>query len=146
MEAEAFWNWFAGFIDGEGCFYISKSRNYFTPGLIIVLRVDDIGTLQYIQHTLGYGVIRNRKNTNNGLKYASNPQAEFVLSDKKGCQFLATNLSGRLHSKKARDFELWASAVKAMEDVSQQNRMSDIIFEYMLDRKEELSEIKRFAA
>jgi len=81
IEDTIFGHWFAGFVDGEGCFHIQKETNRqgFRCLFSIGLRKDDGEILHIIQQKLGIGKI-HIKNTAN--------LCEFVVANKKGCEFL----------------------------------------------------------
>lgn len=59
-----FIEWFRGFTDAEGCFFVAKGKgNVFSFRFIIELHLDDLSTLKYICNTLGFGkIIVNSKN------------------------------------------------------------------------------------
>lgn len=60
---DEFIEWFRGFTDGEGSFYISKNKgNIFEFHFEITLHVDDIGVINYIHNTLGIGKVYIKKN------------------------------------------------------------------------------------
>ena len=53
-----FLEWFKGFTDAEGCFYIKHSRaTQFSFSLFIVLHIDDKKVLEYIRDTLNMGTV-----------------------------------------------------------------------------------------
>lgn len=53
--------WFAGFVDAEGCFYVSIVKNYPRPQLIIGVLEKERVLMQHLQHYLQCGNIRVRK-------------------------------------------------------------------------------------
>lgn len=56
--SHSFIEWFRGFTDAEGCFIIAKGKgSVFSFRFVIVLHLDDQGTLEYICNTLGLGKI-----------------------------------------------------------------------------------------
>lgn len=59
-KLEIYLDWLAGFIDGDGCFCISK-KNY--PSLEITVHLKEVQVLYKIQTLLG-GYINHRKNVN----------------------------------------------------------------------------------
>lgn len=61
LLSQEFVEWFRGFTDAEGCFYIAKrngSSTFFEFRFIIELHVDDMKALEFIKSTLGIGVVR----------------------------------------------------------------------------------------
>lgn len=60
---EEFIEWFRGFTDAEGCFYIKLHKGtQYSFRFIIVLHIDDTKALEYIQKTLGIGTVVQNKN------------------------------------------------------------------------------------
>lgn len=57
-----FLQWLVGFVDGEGSFKISISKNYVTYKFQIKLHIDDISILKFIQSQLNAGTIIIEKN------------------------------------------------------------------------------------
>ena len=62
---EEFLNWFAGFTDAEGLFYIKLRKGYHTCSFSfeLHLHVDDVPTLAYIKKRLNIGKVRVVKNS-----------------------------------------------------------------------------------
>ena len=58
-----FIEWFRGFTDAEGCFYFYRIADKFTFsfGFRIVLHIDDLAVLEYIQNCLQIGKVRINK-------------------------------------------------------------------------------------
>ena len=111
-----FANWLAGFVDGEGCFFInmnvrkSNKRIYLACWFIITLRADDSSILRKIQKVLGFGTL-TPKSRPKGSK--DKPTLEFRVTKKEDCSKLVELFSQfPLRAKKSRDFKLWAKAVK----------------------------------
>lgn len=102
---EAFGHWFAGFTDGEGCFYIAPSGCRF----IIGLRGDDDAVVREIQATIGYGRINiARKRTN---ARSPHPQVRYEVARKAHCAQLTTIFDRfPLKTKKANDYAIWREA------------------------------------
>lgn len=103
-----FGHWFAGFVDGEGCFSIKRAR---TGGIQttfrLALRDDDTPILREIQATLGFGnVLFSKTKTTNVATYHT---ASFA-----GCMAIVLLFRKyNLRSKKRPDFEAWARIVDA---------------------------------
>jgi hypothetical protein len=115
--APAFGYWLAGFVDGEGCFFIRrnvvpyKGREYVTYGcsLSIAVRLDDLPVLEMIQRTLGMGKISSR---NQKMSPLQKPAGALSISRKEDVVSLVDLFDAfPLQSKKARDFEVWKRAV-----------------------------------
>ena len=74
--------WFAGFVDGEGCFRIHKCRNgdYYECHFQIKIRKDDRKVLEEIQTTFGFGRIQDNKAEGN-----SKPTSSYLITSRKDC-------------------------------------------------------------
>lgn len=107
---DGFGHWFAGFVDGEGCFTIPehKHNGCLYCRLRIQLRVDDRPLLEYIQEQTGLGVVRTL-----GRRYGTSQlQAYWAVSRKADCLALVDLLDAYpLRSKKRYDYEVWREAV-----------------------------------
>lgn len=109
--------WFSGLADGEGSFGMSLgSRPKFIPAcsFSLSLRDDDIRVLKWVRDQLGFGHLyaRNRRERNS-QGYISHPRADFFIHNKSETALLvALFRKFPLHSKKARDFEIWSQAVE----------------------------------
>src|SRR3989338_2115007 len=98
MEPKFAGDYIAGFVDGEGCFYLTyrSEKKYSRPGqpiyhrwvpyFAIVLREDDREILEKIKHTVGCGTISytqnqvrfNVKNITNNRNYSDKQHQELV--------------------------------------------------------------------
>ena len=52
--SEAFWQWLGGLVDGDGHLYLDKGQR---PAFALVAAEADLGLLEYIQASLGFGSI-----------------------------------------------------------------------------------------
>lgn len=106
---DAFGNWFAGFVDGEGCFLIQRSnKGTYTCKFSITLRDDDSHILEVIRSTLGFGRIYLRPQVYNGTM----PQNQWRCDKKSDCASLVEILNQYpLRAKKRQDFVIWSEAV-----------------------------------
>lgn len=110
-----FGDWFAGFVDGEGCFAINCScskrdgNKEVKTGLQITLRDDDLEVLEYICDTLNIGNIYKRQGYGNGK-----PTAQYYVYRKPDLKHVIIPLFEKhpLMAKKKRDFEIWKRAVE----------------------------------
>jgi LAGLIDADG DNA endonuclease family protein len=111
--SDEFGNWFAGFTDGEGCFYISKFSGYgglIQAGFKISVRKDDEEIVREIHRLLGFGTVgysQTRTTAAVGFRVAASAH----------CMALV-NLFTRypLRAKKRRDFEIWRKLVQICYD------------------------------
>lgn len=108
----AFLHWFAGFVDGEGCFSIHKKpQNTYDCQFSITLRADDRPILERIQRTLGMGTLSS------ATAHRKNQAARWTVSSKAACVRLRDLFRAfPLRAKKAKDFELWSDALNAWVD------------------------------
>lgn len=105
---EGFFQWFVGFVDGEGCFIIRhrKYNNAFHCRLTIRLRDDDLPILLEIQEQLGMGTIY-RVSAHEG----SRPQAMWQVHRIDDVIRLIEIFDRyALRTKKQRDYRVWREA------------------------------------
>jgi len=105
--------WIAGFVDGEGCFYVGINevpkmtlKWQVLPEFRIVQHKRDIAILKKIQQTLGYGDIRR----NHGDRFELRVRKFDEL--KKLVEFFKWNC---LETKKKDDFELFKEIIFLMD-------------------------------
>lgn len=109
-----FVHWFAGFVDGEGCFSVHKKFvngcQTFDCQFSLSLRLDDKPIILDIQKMLGgIGSVAERPAQEN-----AKAQVRYCISSKANCLRLREILSVfPLRAKKARDFEIWSQALDA---------------------------------
>lgn len=110
--------WFAGFVAGEGCFFIGRDRRepygtYFVPALKIALRDDDVAVLYEIQAAFGGRIEEhhiNRAMSQRGFN--AQPQARWTTGGKVVLAGLVAYFDRfPLRAKKGDDFEIWREAV-----------------------------------
>ncbi len=105
---DAFGHWFAGFVDGEGCFSVHIQRNgRFTPCFSIGLRGDDYQILEEVGRRLGIGRVRFARRGRGRI-------ATYDLTCTAECVALC-DLFDRfpLRSKKRFDFAAWSTVVRS---------------------------------
>lgn len=101
--------WFAGFVDGEGCFGIHRGKarygSAFHPELSIALRADDLAILEQIQAAFGGGLSISRPP-------GAAPLAKVCIGSKRDLPRLVEYFDRfPLRAKKAADYVLWRRAV-----------------------------------
>lgn len=117
-----FGNWLAGFIDGEGCFFIAAVRRprkdgtvYYTyrPIFTITIRIDDMPILEEIKEKLnGIGSLHTYQPTSGGKKTGQRV-ARLSIQAHQACKDLINVLDEHpLRAKKADDYEVWKKAVE----------------------------------
>lgn len=108
MIDDGFGNWLAGFIDGEGSFYIKEQRgNHWYCGFGLEVRNDDNDIVKEIYRRTGIGTLSLREPRNgNGAQISWKVQS---VSD---CLTFAGLLDTYpLRAKKARDYLVWREAL-----------------------------------
>lgn len=135
----------AGFIDGEGCFYLTyrselkrkrpgKSRYFrWLPYFAITLREDDVGILQQIKKTLGCGNVYFLKG-----REGQGRQVYFGVQhiDDLHQKILPFFKKYPLRAKKRHDFNLWRGALEILYK-NKKNRIRCSV-----DNNKKLSEIR----
>lgn len=108
LGSDGFGHWLAGFIDGEGHFYITRTGGWIRCGLIVNIRDDDAPVLEEVCGRLGVGRV-----SPTGMNAArGNPQVRWEVSTKGGCLKLVEIFDTYpLRAKKARDYAIWRQAV-----------------------------------
>ena len=93
-------SWFAGFADGEGCFYIGRRRHGHAPAFSVDLRDDDGDVLIRLRNAFGGRLLwRPRICT-------------WAVTDKSGLVRLVKYFDRYpLRAKKGRDYLIWREAV-----------------------------------
>lgn len=100
--------WLAGFADGEGCFTVRKSGKGFICEFIIHLRADDAKILREVHAATEIGDIDGPRARVDG----NAPMVKWIVRRQADCAKLVQIFRAfPLRAKKARDFEVWASAV-----------------------------------
>lgn len=104
-----FAHWFAGFVDGEGCFsFVTDTTGTTAPRFCISLRADDKPTLEFITNSLGFGNIYHKNGWGN-----SKPQVSLHITSSACWRLVELFDQFPLQSKKKRDFAIWRQAVDA---------------------------------
>jgi hypothetical protein len=115
MVDAAFGHWFAGFVDGEGCFEIARNGDKgFRVRFKIGLRDDDAEILRVSQAAVGGHLEVRSHHKRRAEGHQHEDELRLVLSGRKACKPLVELFRAYpLRSKKARDFEIWADAVES---------------------------------
>jgi hypothetical protein len=103
--------WFAGFADGEGCFYLGPSANGgVQPQFKIGLRADDVSILRELQVEFG-GSISFAIQRKNGREHSL---VNWAVAGKVDlARLIAYFDEFPLRAKKARDYAIWREGVRA---------------------------------
>lgn len=108
-EQEAFYNWLAGFIDGEGCFLIIKDPRsiQYVASFALRLRDDDMDIILEIQEKTRIGVVYRSAPVK-----TSRAMAIWYISRKSDAMCLVGILDSHpLRARKLRDYLVWREAV-----------------------------------
>lgn len=113
----AFGHWFAGFIDGEGCFFVRRNVTKYNGdafvcygcSLSVAMRDDDIAVLETVRDTLDMGNITRYHQA----QTAKQKPSACLYIGKKNSVLSLVDFFDRfpLRTKKARDYEVWRRAV-----------------------------------
>lgn len=137
-----FWDWFAGFCDGEASFCLMRgSRNgVINARVSIALRADDVAVLEFIQKETQAGIMGYR--TRQRVPVGANPQIAWEVLALDGCKAIRDGLSGKMRAKKANDFLMWSEAINILD----RNGGGQNSPEYprLLEIKAMLSDVKRY--
>ncbi len=115
-----FGNWLAGFIDGEGCFFVRKSnrsRGYieWQVSFTIRLRRDDEEILIECKERTGLGVIKRYPARVNRQGIRSNPSSVWEIRKFSECVRLGEILTEHpMRAKKARDLWRWSRILQKL--------------------------------
>jgi hypothetical protein len=108
-------DWFAGFIDGEGCFFAQPWHKRRTGtlcvgfGLMVVLRADDQAILRECRDAFGGSLSHSSRG-----KGEQKPKWQWSVHDRFGRLALVDYFDAHpLRTKKARDYEVWRQIVTA---------------------------------
>lgn len=123
-DTRAFYNWFAGFTAGEGCFdiqtWIDKSRHWCACcSLDISIRSDDVKILRIMQSFLGCGIVkRSTPDDHNPRTYYKISNSDILVDT-----VIPIFENFPLRAKKQRDFEVWKKGVKLIFDIKAKPRI-----------------------
>lgn len=111
LDDVPFWNWFAGFFDGEGSVGIYPgTRDAWRCTAKISLRADDGQILQTIRMMSGIGTIYH---DTKGAPSTRNPCLAWAVNRRDEAMRLVEIFERYpLRAKKARDVEIWSEAVR----------------------------------
>lgn len=103
-------SWIAGFVDGEGSFYITKPP-HLVCGLTVQVRADDEEVLHRIQGAVGAGRIKTAWPPAHRSK-GGQPSAFWLVTRKQDALTLVEFFDKfPLQAKKRRDYAIWRKAV-----------------------------------
>jgi hypothetical protein len=145
MVDSHFGHWFAGFVDGEGCFYITshgKSRpGVLRPRFSLTLRADDCDILEEIQRRTRAGSIHKYQPSGPG-----NLVARWMVQSQSDLMALCRIFDCYpLRSKKARDFGPWRRAVEAAAELRKGRGNNEEIYAVISKCDEELRKGRLYA-
>lgn len=136
-------HWLAGFLDGEGCFSIQRpyGGKRFSCRMSVNLRQDDQPLLVEIHALTGLGRLCFKPSSK---FHKGNPQIGWTVSSRADCAHLVEILDiYRLRSKKARDYEIWRTAVRELLSVKD---LETYDWGYLRELHERITEVRKFVA
>lgn len=145
-----FGNWLAGFIDGEGCFFIAAvkrkgagGREYYTyrPIFSLTVRDDDEDVVKLIHQVLGVGSLHYYQPSGTGKRVV-----RLAIQSHDGCATLREVLNNcPLRAKKKRDYEVWCKAVDVALTLKKGSGAScQPAWQELKMLKEELAEVRAY--
>jgi hypothetical protein len=143
-------HWFAGFIDGEGCFYIAdltKARpGVYRPRFALTLRCDDRSTLEAAREVFGnIGTLHEYEPSGAGRRVV-----RWMFQSQSDCEALCAILDQHpLRSKKAKDYALWRKAVNLAAGLRRGSGTTLVvdngaIYTRIKQIKDEISEVREY--
>ena len=151
MIEAAFGHWLAGFIDGEGCFYITSTRpaaaapGALRPKFVLSLRADDRAVIEAARDQLGgLGRIDEYEPSGPGkrtVRWSIQAQGEL--------EALRDVLDAHpLRSKKRRDYAIWCKALSAAADLRRGSAVARAgnaeIYACIKRCKDEIAEVREY--
>jgi hypothetical protein len=137
-----FGNWLAGFIDGEGCFYITRDRKRspYRARFSIALRADDRPILEEVRAVTGIGTIHDYTASSTGSR-----TTRWMVQSYTDCATLKSILDRYpLRAKKRNDFDVWSRALVTQGDIATGRLANnDEVNSRMAALKEELAVVRR---
>jgi hypothetical protein len=137
--------WFAGFVDGEGCFMIQKhikrGRSYWYPEFTIKVRDDDFALLRQCQRAFGGKLYAVDYTERPYARQGDKPQAQWMVRARSDVLRLVDYFQAfPLRSRKVRDYRIWRSAVLYL--VSGEGTTRDA---WLVQIKDQLQENRRYS-
>ena len=132
-----FGHWLAGFIAGEGCFYITRdsSRSVWRARFSMTLRSDDRSILEECQRRTNLGRLHNYFASSSGRQVT-----RWCIQSRDDCEKLVEILRRfPLRAKKASDFDIWRRAVVVQRAVRVGRADNSGVSAVMQELREELS-------
>lgn len=118
----AFGNWLAGFIDGEGCFYLRfdpRRPSSFGAGLKVGLTEADAAILYEVAARTGLGRVRH-DDWHHRQRPTNRPTVVWEVCAKAECAGLVEVLDRfPLRARKAGEYAVWRQAVLAWQDAGE---------------------------
>jgi hypothetical protein len=139
MVDKEFGNWLAGFIDGEGSFYIARhgSRSVYRPRFSLSVRSDDRPVIDEIHQRTQLGTVHEYKASTGSMI------TRWDVQSRESCAALVVLLTKYpLRAKKKRDFEVWRRAVAIQDTIRSGRADNSSVSASMLALKEELAHVR----
>lgn len=140
MIDKSFGYYLAGFVDGEGCFFMVpvKRPGGYRPGFSLSLRADDDEIVHLIHQTLGVGSVHYYKAS------SGNRVVRFMVQAQKDCEFLVELFTEfPLRAKKRRDFEVWSRAVETAAHLRSGRANNESTYEQLGRLRDELKSVRK---
>ena len=89
-------NWLAGFLDADGCFYVSMTKDYPRPQVLIGVHASNKEILFHIQTFLGFGVIFDRNSSFSIFQLSSMSAFQKIIFILCKCEYESQSKNGCL--------------------------------------------------
>lgn len=138
-----FGHWFAGFVDGEGCFLIPRIGKSYRCIFNLHLRRDDRPILEEIHSTLEIGKLWDLPSYSKRLGNRDSPSTRWEVTRKQEIIVLQDVFrTFPLRAKKTTDFAIWSKAVDEWK--LHTNRWDAVSWDSMIALKQQLQESRKY--
>jgi hypothetical protein len=149
-EYDRLCDWFAGFIDGEGTFVISKANINFgngvtyTPIFRLHLRADDSEILKFLTDVFHIGYINYHSDRSDSVRNRKPLVALSIQSESHCLKLIEILDSHPLRAKKKKDYEIWKNAVlyRSQHKVYGQTKHTQEYCNQMENYKQQLHDVR----
>lgn len=140
MVDRNFGHWMAGFIDGEGCFYITRDtrRGVYRARFSLSVRADDAPILDELRAKTGIGTRHEYAGQSGEMV------ARWMVQSRADCERLVMLLEKYpLRAKKLRDFKVWSEAVRTQREIRAGRADNSDVRARMAALKDDLAVVRR---
>ena len=142
-------SWVIGFVDGEGSFNLTLGARPIhvpKPQFSIGLKTDDIRALELVRDAIGVGKIYHKGASTNVQGYTSKPISTYLVNTKEECLRVVEFFEKNSPFLKAKDFKIWAEAVRIWNTRDWRGRWTEEKDEASLQMRNLMQELKELHA